>query len=255
MLVLMIVIMTAAALTLLVIMVVMAAPALLTLAVMVSAAALALLMVMMVVTAAALLIPVVMMSAAALALLVVMMVVSAAALSVMVMVMMAAATATAAAVMTGQRNGLERSFGGRHRETDVLEQALELIVERQGKASLGLSNANAASGERIDRLLHQIHVAGDLEDGLDASLDDVETAALVDEHVIDFERTGLAKGVFKFGTGNGREGRRRLHALIKRQNNLVGAGKKSRSGNGFKRKKLGDFHDFMVDSVLKRLAF
>ena len=224
----------------------------------VAAAALALLMFMMVVAAAALLAFAVMMPAAAFTLFVIVMVMAAAALSIMMMVMMAAAAAAtaAAAVMAGQRNGLERSFDRRHGKADALKQALQLVIERQGKAALRLSDANAARSERIDGLLHQIHVARDLEDGLHAGLDDVEMAALVNEHVINFKRTGFAKGVFQFDSCDGRKGRGSLKALVKGQNNLVGTGKKSRCRNGFQGKKLRDFHDdFLSDADLKSPAF
>jgi len=248
--------MSAAALAFCMIMMVVAAAAFLSFAVMMSAAALAFCMIMMVVAAAAFLSFTVMMPTAAFACLVIVMVVTAAALPIVVMVVMAAAATAAAAVMARQRNRLKRSLGRRHGEADALKQALQLVIERQGEATLGLSDANAASCQRIDGLLHQIHVARHLENGLHAGLDDIEMAALVHEHVINLEGTGLAKGVFQFDSCNSRKGRGSLKALIKGQNDLVGTGKKSRCRNRFQGKKLRDFHDdFLPNADSKSSAF
>ena len=247
---LMIMVMTAAAFTFLVIMMVPATA--LTVPVvmmMVAAAALAFFVIVVMMPAATFAFRVVMMVAAiALAFPVVMVMVSAAALAfLMIVVMMTATTlalfmimvvmmssapattATAAASMPARkRHGFKGRLNLFDGQPDAFEQLLELSIERKGKTTLGLRNTNAACHQGIHCLLHQIHVAGYLEDGLDASLNDVEMAAFINQNVTNFQRPGFPKRILQLLACNRFKGLGQLQAISICQDNLVSACKQSR---------------------------
>jgi hypothetical protein len=216
---LMIMVMTAAAFTFPVIM-------------MVPATALTVPVVMMMVAAAALafFVIVVMMPAATFAFRVVMMVAATALAFTVVMVMMTSATtATAAASMPARkRHGFKGRLNLFDGQPDAFEQLLELSIERKGKTTLGLRNTNAACHQGIHCLLHQIHIAGYLEDGLDASLDDVEMAAFINQNVTNFQRPGFPKRILQLLACNRFKGLGQLQAISICQDNLVSACKQSR---------------------------
>ena len=189
--------------------------------------------VVMMVAAIALAFPVVMVmvSAAALAFLmiVVMMTATALAFTVVMVMMTSATTATAAASMPARkRHGFKGGLNLFDGQPDAFEQLLELSIERKGKTTLGLRNTNAACHQGIHCLLHQIHVAGYLEDGLDASLNDVEMAAFINQNVTNFQRPGFPKRILQLLACNRFKGLGQLQAISICQDNLVSACKQSR---------------------------
>ncbi len=239
---LMIMVMTAAAFTFLVIMMVPATALTVPLVMMmVAAAALAFFVivvmmpaatfafrVVMMVAAIALAFPVVMVmvSATALAFLmiVVMMTATALAFTVVMVMMTSATTATAAASMPARkRHGFKGRLNLFDGQPDALEQLLELSIEWKSKAAFGLSNTNAACRQGIDGLLHQIHVTGYLKDCLDASLDDVEMSAFINQNVPHFQRPGFSKRIFQLLACNRFKGLGQLQAISVCQDNLVSA--------------------------------
>ena len=244
---LMIMVMTAAAFTFLVIMMVpataltvpvvmmmvaAAALAFFVIVVMMPAATFAFRVVMMV-AATALTFPVIMMMLAAAALtflmIVVMMTATALAFTVVMVMMTSATTATAAASMPARkRHGFKGRLNLFDGQPDAFEQLLELSIERKGKTTLGLRNTNAACHQGIHCLLHQIHIAGYLEDCLDASLDDVEMAAFINQNVTNFQRPGFPKRILQLLACNRFKGLGQLQAISICQDNLVSACKQSR---------------------------
>ena len=189
--------------------------------------------VVMMVAAIALAFPVVMVmvSAAALTFLmiVVMMTATALAFTVVMVMMTSATTATAAASMPARkRHGFKGRLNLFDGQPDAFEQLLELSIERKGKTTLGLRNTNAACHQGIHCLLHQIHIAGYLEDCLDASLDDVEMAAFINQNVTNFQRPGFPKRILQLLACNRFKGLGQLQAISICQDNLVSACKQSR---------------------------
>ena len=247
---LMIMVMTAAAFTSLVIMMMVATTALAFTVIVVVATPTFTFLVIMMVAATALTFPVIMMMVAATALTfpVIMMMLAAAALTfLMIVVMMTATTlapfmimvvmmssapattATAAASMPARkRHGFKGRLNLFDGQPDAFEQLLELSIERKGKTTLGLRNTNAACHQGIHCLLHQIHIAGYLEDCLDASLDDVEMAAFINQNVTNFQRPGFPKRILQLLACNRFKGLGQLQAISICQDNLVSACKQSR---------------------------
>ena len=244
---LMIMVMTAAAFTSLVIMMMVATTALaftvivvvatptftFLVIMMVAATALTFPVIMMMVAATALTFPVIMMMLAAAALtflmIVVMMTATALAFTVVMVMMTSATTATAAASMPARkRHGFKGRLNLFDGQPDAFEQLLELSIERKGKTTLGLRNTNAACHQGIHCLLHQIHIAGYLEDCLDASLDDVEMAAFINQNVTNFQRPGFPKRILQLLACNRFKGLGQLQAISICQDNLVSACKQSR---------------------------
>ncbi len=189
--------------------------------------------VVMMVAATALTFPVIMMMLAAAALtflmIVVMMTATALAFTVVMVMMTSATTATAAASMPARkRHGFKGRLNLFDGQPDAFEQLLELSIERKGKTTLGLRNTNAACHQGIHCLLHQIHIAGYLEDCLDASLDDVEMAAFINQNVTNFQRPGFPKRILQLLACNRFKGLGQLQAISICQDNLVSACKQSR---------------------------
>jgi hypothetical protein len=189
--------------------------------------------VIMMVPATALTVPVVMMMVAAAALaffvIVVMMTATALAFTVVMVMMTSPTTATAAASMPARkRHGFKGGLNLFDGQPDALEQLLELSIEWKGKAAFSLSNTNAACRQGIDGLLHQIHVTGYLKDCLDASLDDVEMAAFINQNVTNFQRPGFPKRILQLLACNRFKGLGQLQAISICQDNLVSACKQSR---------------------------
>ena len=230
---LMIMVMTAAAFTSLVIMMMVATTALAFTVIVVVATPTFTFLVIMMVAATALTFPVIMMMLAAAALtflmIVVMMTATALAFTVVMVMMTSATTATAAASMPARkRHGFKGRLNLFDGQPDAFEQLLELSIERKGKTTLGLRNTNAACHQGIHCLLHQIHIAGYLEDGLDASLDDVEMAAFINQNVTNFQRPGFPKRILQLLACNRFKGLGQLQAISICQDNLVSACKQSR---------------------------
>ena len=230
---LMIMVMTAAAFTSLVIMMMVATTALAFTVIVVVATPTFTFLVIMMVAATALTFPVIMMMLAAAALtflmIVVMMTATALAFTVVMVMMTSATTATAAASMPARkRHGFKGRLNLFDGQPDAFEQLLELSIERKGKTTLGLRNTNAACHQGIHCLLHQIHIAGYLEDCLDASLDDVEMAAFINQNVTNFQRPGFPKRILQLLACNRFKGLGQLQAISICQDNLVSACKQSR---------------------------
>jgi hypothetical protein len=223
---------------------------------MVAATALTFPVIMMMVAATALTFPVIMMMLAAAALtflmIVVMMTATALAFTVVMVMMTSATTATAAASMPARkRHGFKGRLNLFDGQPDALEQLLELSIEWKGKAAFSLSNTNAACRQGIDGLLHQIHVTGYLKDCLDASLDDVEMAAFINQNVTNFQRPGFPKRILQLLACNRFKGLGQLQAISICQDNLVSACKQSRSRSGFRRKQFRNFHSGLNPVVSK----
>ncbi len=210
-----------------------------------TAGALAVIMfVMMPATAAFTLVIIVVMmtAAAAFALIVIVMMAAAATTAAFVMmVMMAAPTATAARMGTRQRDGHERFVNHRALQAHAFQHLTESVVRDDAEAVLGLRNADAASDESVDRLLHELVVARDVHHFVFARLNNVEGALFIDENVVHFQRTNLAQRVFT-GLFADRENSRRLHAVSVGKNHLLGASQKGMCRTGFQRQKLRDLH-------------
>ncbi len=211
-----------------------------------SATTLLIMVVMLVIMAAAsalaVIIVVMMPATAAFALVVIVMMTAAAATAAFVMmVMMAAPTATAARLGTRQRDGHERFVNHRALQAHAFQHLTEGVVRDDAEAVLGLRNADAASDESVDRLLHELVVARDVHHFVFARLNNVEGALFIDENVVHFQRTNLAQRVFT-GLFADRENSRRLHAVSVGKNHLLGASQKGMCRTGFQRQKLRDLH-------------
>ncbi len=210
-----------------------------------TASALAVIIVVMMPATAAftlVIIVVMMTAAAAFALIVIVMMAAAATTAAFVMmVMMAAPTATAARMGTRQRDGHERFVNHRALQAHAFQHLTESVVRDDAEAVLGLRNADAASDESVDRLLHELVVARDVHHFVFARLNNVEGALFIDENVVHFQRTNLAQRVFT-GLFADRENSRRLHAVSVGKNHLLGASQKGMCRTGFQRQKLRDLH-------------
>ena len=209
----------------------------------VPAAAFALFVVMAVIVAAAALALFVVMAvivpAAALALFMVMVVIvivtaPAAALALAVMMVMMAA---AAAALNAHR--LEGFLDLRRLEADHPEHFLQIRQRQHREALGGLGDFNAAVDQRRSGFLHRAKVARDVKHLLDGRAHDPETARIVEEHVVDAERT-----LFRNGNGNraalGFEGIAPAHALSGSKNDRLSAVQNRLGGRGIGRKKLGE---------------
>ncbi len=172
---------------------------------------------------------------------IVVMMTAAAAFALIVIVMMAAPTATAARMGTRQRDGHERFVNHRALQAHAFQHLAEGVVRDDAEAVLGLRNADAASDESVDRLLHELVVARDVHHFVFARLNNVEGALFIDENVVHFQRTNLAQRVFT-GLFADRENSRRLHAVSVGKNHLLGASQKGMCRTGFQRQKLRDLH-------------
>lgn len=233
----MIVVMTAAAafaLFMLMVMAAAAAPALFLFVIVVvtaAAAATLFLFVLMVVTAAA---------ASTLLFLVVMTATAAAAfIVVIVMVVMAAAATPAAAGIHNDRGEGFSDFG--IGEADLLQRKPQVFVRRDTETILSLRHAVAAHQKSGTRLLHQIHIARDMEHDFRRRAHRVELPMIIHQDVIDLKRTQFINRNRHFVRFAARlKGGGKLSAEGANQGDLLHSREENRSGLRSRRKDFGE---------------
>lgn len=237
----MIVVMTAAAafaLFMLMVMAAAAAPALFLFVIVVvtaAAAATLFLFVLMVVTAAA---------ASTLLFLVVMVMVmtataAAAFIVVIVMVVMAAAATPAAAGIHNDRGEGFSDFG--IGEADLLQRKPQVFVRRNTETILSLRHAVAAHQKSGTRLLHQIHIARDMEHDFRRRAHRVELPMIIHQDVIDLKRTQFINRNRHFVRFAARlKGGGKLSAEGANQGDLLHSREENRSGLRSRRKDFGE---------------
>lgn len=225
---------TAAAFTLfmLVVMAAVAALAFFMIVVMTAAAAFAL-FVLMVVTAAA---------ASTLLFLVVMVMTATAAAAfivVIVMVVMAAAATPAAAGIHNDRGEGFSDFG--IGEADLLQRKPQVFVRRNTETILSLRHAVAAHQKSGTRLLHQIHIARDMEHDFRRRAHRVELPMIIHQDVIDLKRTQFINRNRHFVRFAARlKGGGKLSAEGANQGDLLHSREENRSGLRSRRKDFGE---------------
>lgn len=219
----MIVVMTAAAAFALFMLMVMAA----------AAAATLFLFVLMVVTAAA---------ASTLLFLVVMVMTATAAAAfivVIVMVVMAAAATPAAAGIHNDRGEGFSDFG--IGEADLLQRKPQVFVRRNTETILSLRHAVAAHQKSGTRLLHQIHIARDMEHDFRRRAHRVELPMIIHQDVIDLKRTQFINRNRHFVRFAARlKGGGKLSAEGANQGDLLHSREENRSGLRSRRKDFGE---------------
>lgn len=219
----MIVVMTAAAAFALFMLMVMAA----------AAAATLFLFVLMVVTAAA---------ASTLLFLVVMVMTATAAAAfivVIVMVVMAAAATPAAAGIHNDRGEGFSDFG--IGEADLLQRKPQVFVRRDTETILSLRHAVAAHQKSGTRLLHQIHIARDMEHDFRRRAHRVELPMIIHQDVIDLKRTQFINRNRHFVRFAARlKGGGKLSAEGANQGDLLHSREENRSGLRSRRKDFGE---------------
>lgn len=241
---------TAAAFTLfmLVVMAAAAALAFFMIVVMTAAAAFALFMLMVMAAAAApalflFVIVVVTAAAAATLFLFVLMVVTAAAAAafivVIVMVVMAAAATPAAAGIHNDRGEGFSDFG--IGEADLLQRKPQVFVRRDTETILSLRHAVAAHQKSGTRLLHQIHIARDMEHDFRRRAHRVELPMIIHQDVIDLKRTQFINRNRHFVRFAARlKGGGKLSAEGANQGDLLHSREENRSGLRSRRKDFGE---------------
>lgn len=240
---------TAAAFTLfmLVVMAAAAALAFFMIVVMTAAAAFALFMLMVMAAAAApalflFVIVVVTVAAAATLFLFVLMVVTAAAASTLlflvVMVMAAAATPAAAGIHNDRGEGFSDFGIG---EADLLQRKPQVFVRRDTETILSLRHAVAAHQKSGTRLLHQIHIARDMEHDFRRRAHRVELPMIIHQDVIDLKRTQFINRNRHFVRFAARlKGGGKLSAEGANQGDLLHSREENRSGLRSRRKDFGE---------------
>ena len=241
---------TAAAFTLfmLVVMAAAAALAFFMIVVMTAAAAFALFMLMVMAAAAApalfLFVIVVVTAAAAstlLFLVVRVMTATAAAafIVVIVMVVMAAAATPAAAGIHNDRGEGFSDFG--IGEADLLQRKPQVFVRRNTETILSLRHAVAAHQKSGTRLLHQIHIARDMEHDFRRRAHRVELPMIIHQDVIDLKRTQFINRNRHFVRFAARlKGGGKLSAEGANQGDLLHSREENRSGLRSRRKDFGE---------------
>ena len=240
---------TAAAFTLfmLVVMAAAAALAFFMIVVMTAAAAFALFMLMVMAAAAApalflFVIVVVTAAAAATLFLFVLMVVTAAAASTLlflvVVVMAAAATPAAAGIHNDRGEGFSDFGIG---EADLLQRKPQVFVRRDTETILSLRHAVAAHQKSGTRLLHQIHIARDMEHDFRRRAHRVELPMIIHQDVIDLKRTQFINRNRHFVRFAARlKGGGKLSAEGANQGDLLHSREENRSGLRSRRKDFGE---------------
>ena len=241
---------TAAAFTLfmLVVMAAAAALAFFMIVVMTAAAAFALFMLMVMAAAAApalflFVIVVVTAAAAATLFLFVLMVMTATAAAafivVIVMVVMAAAATPAAAGIHNDRGEGFSDFG--IGEADLLQRKPQVFVRRDTETILSLRHAVAAHQKSGTRLLHQIHIARDMEHDFRRRAHRVELPMIIHQDVIDLKRTQFINRNRHFVRFAARlKGGGKLSAEGANQGDLLHSREENRSGLRSRRKDFGE---------------
>lgn len=225
---------TAAAFTLfmLVVMAAAAALAFFMIVVMTAAAAFALFMLMVMAAAAApalFLFVIVVVTAA----------VAAAFIVVIVMVVMAAAATPAAAGIHNDRGEGFSDFG--IGEADLLQRKPQVFVRRDTETILSLRHAVAAHQKSGTRLLHQIHIARDMEHDFRRRAHRVELPMIIHQDVIDLKRTQFINRNRHFVRFAARlKGGGKLSAEGANQGDLLHSREENRSGLRSRRKDFGE---------------
>ena len=238
---------TAAAFTLfmLVVMAAAAALAFFMIVVMTAAAAFALFMLMVMAAAAApalflFVIVVVTAAAAATLFLFVLMVVTAAAASTLLflVVMVMTATPAAAGIHNDRGEGFsDFGIGG----ADLLQRKPQVFVRRNTETILSLRHAVAAHQKSGTRLLHQIHIARDMEHDFRRRAHRVELPMIIHQDVIDLKRTQFINRNRHFVRFAARlKGGGKLSAEGANQGDLLHSRKENRSGLRSRRKDFGE---------------
>lgn len=240
---------TAAAFTLfmLVVMAAAAAFAFFMIVVMTAAAAFTLFMLMVMAAAAApalifFVIVVVTAAATATLFLFVLMVMTAAAASTLlflvVMVMAAAATPAAAEIHNDRGEGFSDFGIG---EADLLQRKPQVFVRRDTETILSLRHAVAAHQKSGTRLLHQIHIARDMEHDFRRRAHRVELPMIIHQDVIDLKRTQFINRNRHFVRFAARlKGGGKLSAEGANQGDLLHSREENRSGLRSRRKDFGE---------------
>ena len=241
---------TAAAFTLfmLVVMAAAAALAFFMIVVMTAAAAFALFMLMVMADAAAatlflFVLMVVTAAAASTLLFLVVMVMTATAAAafivVIVMVVMAAAATPAAAGIHNDRGEGFSDFG--IGEADLLQRKPQVFVRRDTETILSLRHAVAAHQKSGTRLLHQIHIARDMEHDFRRRAHRVELPMIIHQDVIDLKRTQFINRNRHFVRFAARlKGGGKLSAEGANQGDLLHSREENRSGLRSRRKDFGE---------------
>ena len=241
---------TAAAFTLfmLVVMAAAAALAFFMIVVMTAAAAFALFMLMVMAAAAApalflFVLMVVTAAAASTLLFLVVMVMTATAAAafivVIVMVVMAAAATPAAAGIHNDRGEGFSDFG--IGEADLLQRKPQVFVRRDTETILSLRHAVAAHQKSGTRLLHQIHIARDMEHDFRRRAHRVELPMIIHQDVIDLKRTQFINRNRHFVRFAARlKGGGKLSAEGANQGDLLHSREENRSGLRSRRKDFGE---------------
>ena len=240
---------TAAAFTLfmLVVMAAAAALAFFMIVVMTAAAAFALFMLMVMAAAAApalflFVIVVVTAAAAATLFLFVLMVVTAAAASTLLFLVVMVMTPTAAAAAAGIHNDRGEGFSDFGiGEADLLQRKPQVFVRRNTETILSLRHAVAAHQKSGTRLLHQIHIARDMEHDFRRRAHRVELPMIIHQDVIDLKRTQFINRNRHFVRFAARlKGGGKLSAEGANQGDLLHSREENRSGLRSRRKDFGE---------------
>ena len=222
----------AAAFLMLVMVTTAAAFTLFMLVVMAAAAALAFFMIVVVTAAAAstlLFLVVMVMTATA----------AAAFIVVIVMVVMAAAATPAAAGIHNDRGEGFSDFG--IGEADLLQRKPQVFVRRDTETILSLRHAVAAHQKSGTRLLHQIHIARDMEHDFRRRAHRVELPMIIHQDVIDLKRTQFINRNRHFVRFAARlKGGGKLSAEGANQGDLLHSREENRSGLRSRRKDFGE---------------
>lgn len=186
---------------------------------------------------------VVMTAAAAFALFMLMVMAAAAApalfLFVIVMVVMAAAATPAAAGIHNDRGEGFSDFG--IGEADLLQRKPQVFVRRDTETILSLRHAVAAHQKSGTRLLHQIHIARDMEHDFRRRAHRVELPMIIHQDVIDLKRTQFINRNRHFVRFAARlKGGGKLSAEGANQGDLLHSREENRSGLRSRRKDFGE---------------
>ncbi len=185
---------------------------------------------------------VVMTAAAAFALFMLMVMAAAAApafIVVIVMVVMAAAATPAAAGIHNDRGEGFSDFG--IGEADLLQRKPQVFVRRDTETILSLRHAVAAHQKSGTRLLHQIHIARDMEHDFRRRAHRVELPMIIHQDVIDLKRTQFINRNRHFVRFAARlKGGGKLSAEGANQRDLLHSREENRSGLRSRRKDFGE---------------
>lgn len=181
-------------------------------------------------------------AAAATLFLFVLMVVTAAAASTLlflvVMVMTAAATPAAAGIHNDRGEGFSDFGIG---EADLLQRKPQVFVRRDTETILSLRHAVAAHQKSGTRLLHQIHIARDMEHDFRRRAHRVELPMIIHQDVIDLKRTQFINRNRHFVRFAARlKGGGKLSAEGANQGDLLHSREENRSGLRSRRKDFGE---------------